>query len=174
MKLITVKLFKEHTGRLNINSDVIMTGIKTYITKNNFDELFKFITLYVQRLYSDPHLQKCLQKNVNRIFLEMISPSDIAYVLALIKNGKGGWDQDLRMAQHPHGGGEKKVPPLFTSGKGKKRMFGKSMRTWEGLEYFYLAEKNWKEVYTTKTLYSRLCTEWEHCELVDTKFKDPV
>jgi hypothetical protein len=92
-----------------------------------------------------------MKKYVNRIFLELFSPSDIAYVLALIKNGKGVWDQDVRMAENPHGAGEKKLHPLFTSGKGKKRLFGKSMWTREGLEYFYMAEMNWKMVYTTTT-----------------------
>jgi hypothetical protein len=37
-----------------------------------------------------------------------------------------------------------------------------------------LAEQTWKEVYTTKTLHSRLSTEWEDWEPVDTKLTDPV
>jgi hypothetical protein len=64
-----------------------------------------------------------MKKYVNRVFLELISPRDIAYLLALIKNGKGVWDQDVRMAANPHGGGEKKLCLLFTSGKGKKSLF---------------------------------------------------
>jgi hypothetical protein len=84
-----------------------------------------------------------MKKYVNRVFLELISPSDIAYVLALIKNGKGVWDQDVRMAANPHGGGEKKMLLQFTGGKGKKRLFRKSVWTREGLEYFYPAESNW-------------------------------
>ncbi len=51
--------------------------------------------------------------------MELITPSDIAYVIALIKNDKGMWDQD-RMAANPHVGDEKKIRPLSTSGKGKK------------------------------------------------------
>jgi hypothetical protein len=74
-------------------------------------------------------------------------------VLALIKNGKGVWDQDVRMAANPHGGGEKKLPLLFTSHKGTKRLFGKSVWTREGLEYFYMAERNWKKVYMTKNIF---------------------
>ncbi len=85
--------------------------------------------------------------------MELISPTDIAYVLALIQNGKGVWDQDVKMAANPHGGGEKKLRLLFTSSKGKKRLFGKSMWTREGLEYFYMAERNWKKVYTTKNTF---------------------
>ncbi len=114
---------------MNVNPDVYQMGIKTFIKNDKFHDLFEFITLYVQRFYSDAHLQKCMKKYVNRVFLKPISPSEIAYVLALIKNGKGVWDQDVRMAVNPHGGGEKKMHQLFTSGKGKKRLFGKSVWT---------------------------------------------
>jgi hypothetical protein len=106
---------KEHTDRLNVNPDIYQIGIETFIKNDNFHELFEFISLYVQRFYSDVHLQKCMKKYVSRVFLELISPSDIAYVLALIKNGKGVWDQDVRMAANPHGSGEKKLRPIFTS-----------------------------------------------------------
>jgi hypothetical protein len=83
-----------------------------------------------------------MKKYVNKIFLELISPSDIACVLTLIKNGKGVWDQDVRMTANPHGGGEKKLCLLFTSSKGKKCLFRKSMWTRKGLKYFYMAEMN--------------------------------
>ncbi len=115
-----------------------------------------------------------MKKYVNRVFLELISPSDIAYVLTLIKNGKGVWDTDVRMAANSHGGGEKKLHPLFTIGKGKKRLFGKSVWTREGLECFYMVERNWKKVYKRTKLFSRVCSEWEHWEPADEKLKDPV
>ncbi len=96
-----------------------------------------------------------MKRFVNRSFLEMITPSDIAYVLALIKISQGVWDQDLREVENPHvQGGEEKLRPIFTSGKGKKRIFEKSVWTREGLEYFYMAEMHWKKVYTTKTIFS--------------------
>jgi hypothetical protein len=116
-----------------------------------------------------------MKRFVNRSFLEMITPSDIAYVLALIKNSQGVWDQDLREVENPHvQGGEEKLRPIFTSGKGKKRIFGKSVWTREGLEYFYTAEMHWKKVYTTKTIFSKFATEWEHWEPEDRKLKDPI
>ncbi len=62
-------------------------------------------------------------------------------------------DQDVRMVANPHGGGEKKLHPLFTRSNGKKRLFGKSMWTREGMEYFYTVERNWKQVYTTKNFF---------------------
>jgi hypothetical protein len=51
------------------------------------------------------------------------------------------------MVANPHGHGEKKLYLLFTSSKGKKRLFGKSMWTREGLEYFYMVEMNQKKGY---------------------------
>ncbi len=78
------------------------------------------------------------------------------------------------MAANPHGGGEKKMHLLFTSSNGKKRLFGKSVWTRDGLEYFYMAESNWKKVYMSKKLFSILCSEWEHWEPADEKLKDPV
>jgi hypothetical protein len=116
-----------------------------------------------------------MKRNVNRTFLEMITPSDIAYVLSLIKNSQGVWDQNLKVAVNPHvAGKEKKLRPIFTSGKGKKRVFGESIWTREGLEYFYTAEKNWKVVYTTKSMFSKYATEWEHWEPEDKTLKDPI
>ncbi len=47
------------------------------------------------------------------------------------------------------------------------------MWTRDRLEYFYTAERDWKKVYTTKKLISRLCSEWEHWEPADEKLKDP-
>jgi hypothetical protein len=46
--------------------------------------------------------------------------------------------------------------PLFTSGKGKKRLFGKSVWMREGVEYFYTAERNWKKVYNRTKLFFQI------------------
>jgi hypothetical protein len=116
-----------------------------------------------------------MKRFVNKTFLEMITPSDITYVIALIKNSQGVWDQDMRVAANPHVlRVEEKLHPLFTSGKGKKRIFGKCVWTSEGLEYFYMAEMNWKIVYMTKSIFSRFATEWEHWKPDDSKLKDPI
>jgi hypothetical protein len=172
---LTEILLKEHAETFNIEPDKYQMGIQRFIEEETLDELFQFIALYVQRLYSDAHLQNNMKRFVNKTFLEMITPSDIAYVLALIKNSQGVWDQDMRVAANPHVlGGEEKLRPLFTSGKGKKRIFGKCMWTREGLEYFYMAEMNWKKVYTTKSIFFRFATEWEHWKPDDSKLKDPI
>jgi hypothetical protein len=55
-------------------------------------------------------------------FLDMIRPDDIAYVIALVKNGRDVWDQTVwmkAMADAAHMEKEKKLRPLFTAGIGK-------------------------------------------------------
>ena len=76
-----------------------------------------------------------MNRNVNKTFLETITPSDIAYILSLIKNSQEVWDQNMSCAENPHERGrEKKLCPIFMSGKGKKRVFGKNVWTRDGLE----------------------------------------
>jgi hypothetical protein len=51
-------LLKEHPETFNIDPDKYQMGIQRFIEEETLDELFQFIALYVQRLYSDAHLQK--------------------------------------------------------------------------------------------------------------------
>ncbi len=78
-----------HAKTFNINPEKYHMGIQRFIEEETFHELFQFIALYVRRLYSDAHLRKNIKRFVNKTFLEMITPSDISYVLALIKNSQG-------------------------------------------------------------------------------------
>ena len=88
-------------------------------------------------------------------FICFFTPSDIAYVLAVIKNGQERWDQ----AKNPSASPEKKLQPLFSSGEGRKRESGKSMWNRGGLEFYYTVEKNWKELYNDKAKFSVLISE---------------
>jgi hypothetical protein len=70
-------------------------------------------------------------------------------------------------------GGEKKERLLFTCGEGKKRTYGKTTWNMERLDYFYTAEKNWKDVYNTWKQFSALVNGWERWEPDDKTKKDP-
>jgi len=98
------------------------------------------------------------------------TPSDIAYVLAVIKNGQEMWDQ----AKNPSTSPEKKLKPLFSSGEGRKRESGKSMWNKEGLEFYYTVEKNWKELYNDKAKFSVLINGWETWEPKDKNKKNAL
>ncbi len=58
-----------------------------------------------------------MTNNPGQPFICCITPSNIAYVLAIIKNAKDAWDQ----AKNPGKSPEKKVRPLFSSGERRKR-----------------------------------------------------
>jgi hypothetical protein len=73
---------------------------------------------------------RLLKHSVGNSYLDIIGPGDIAYVIALVKNGKEVWDQNL----HYSAAGaaamvtkEPKLKPKFTSGKEQKRIRGKSL-----------------------------------------------
>ncbi len=84
------------------------------------------------------------------MFIDKITPSDLAFVISILKNGPNVWDQNMKMKQlgaGVHGERETRLQTLFTGGKGKKKEQGMSLWSVEGLKYFRQAEKKWKEVY---------------------------
>jgi hypothetical protein len=103
----------------------------------------------------------------------IVTPSDIAFILSLIKNGLGMWEQ-ARRQQDNWTQVESKALPLFTKGEGQKRESGKTVWNSEGLNFYYMAEKNWKKVYNDKEELSDLCNKWERWEPEDKSRKNPV
>ncbi len=72
--------------------------------------------------------------------MDIIGPSDIAYIVSTIMNSKDMWDQDIQMQElgaEAMGNPEKQLKPLFTSGSGQKRTQGKSLWNLEGIKYFH-------------------------------------
>jgi hypothetical protein len=90
--------------------------------------------------------KKILKMNAGNPFICHFTPSDIAYVLAIIKNGQEMRDQ----AKNPSTSPEKKLKPLYSAGEKRKRESGISMWNKEGLAFYYTVEKNWKEIYNDK------------------------
>ena len=63
---------------------------------NLLDQIFNLIARYAWKVHSDEHIRKVLMRyNAGRSFLDIIGPSDIAYIVSIIKNSKGMWDQDI-------------------------------------------------------------------------------
>jgi hypothetical protein len=92
--------------------------------------------------------------------LLFVTPSDIAFILALIKNGLGMWEQSRRLQDTPTRV-EKKAVPLFTKREGQKRESGRMIWNNDGLNFYYTAERNWKKVYSDKDELSDLFNKWE-------------
>jgi hypothetical protein len=67
---------------------------------NLLDQIFNLIARYVWKVHSDEHIRKVLMcYNAGRSFLNIIGPSDIAYIVSRIKNSKGMWDQGIQMQE---------------------------------------------------------------------------
>jgi hypothetical protein len=97
-------------------------------------------------------------------FLDLIRPGDIAYVNALIKNGRDVWDQTVRMKAQDtaaHKEKEKKLRLLFTARIGIKKEQGKHMCSKEGIKYFKQAASEWKGVCKDEKLMKILYSRWE-------------
>jgi hypothetical protein len=95
-----------------------------YILSSNKAIVYKFFARYVRKVYSDCDIKTDLKNNEGLSFVDKITPSDKAFVISVIKNGRDVWDQNIKMKQlgaAVHGDRETKKRPLFTGGKEKKR-----------------------------------------------------
>jgi hypothetical protein len=99
----------------------------------------------VRKVYPDTAIKKDSKNNEGFSFIDRITPSDIAFVISILKNDCDVWDQTIKMKQLDaavHGEREARLRPLFTGGKGQKKEQGMSLWSVEGLKYFRHAEKN--------------------------------
>ena len=148
-------------------------GFARYAESDMEHFVFEFLLNYVRRMKSDLDWKKLLKKNPEKPFVLFVTPSDIAFILSLIKNGMGMWDQARRQQDNPTQE-ESKALPLFTKGEGRKRESGMTVWNNEGRNFYYTAEKNWKKVYNNKDELSDLCNKWEQWEPEDKSQKNPV
>jgi hypothetical protein len=141
---MTNNLFFQLTGdpgRETLDPDLLGEMVKIEQGNNLLNRIFNLIARYVWKVHSDEHIRKVLiGYNSVRSFLDIIGPSDIAYIISIIKNNKGMWDQDIQMqelGEEAKENPENKLKPLFTSGSGQKRTQGKSLWNLEGMKYFH-------------------------------------
>jgi hypothetical protein len=156
---ITVGVFYKCTGETRVvDPDPLSEGFTRYAESDMEHFVFEFFLNYVRRIKSDSDWRKLLKKNPEKPFLLFVTPSDIAFVLSLIKNGMDMWDQFRRLQDNPTLK-EIKALPLFTKGEGRKRESGRTVWNNEGLNFYYTAEKNWKKVYNNKEELSDMCNK---------------
>ena len=99
------------------------------------DGVYDFFARYVRRVHSDDFIRKTLLKNPQTSFVDIIGPSDISYIISIIKNSREVWDQNMKMkakGDRAMGSGEEKKKPLFMKGEGAKRIKGESLWNIEG------------------------------------------
>jgi hypothetical protein len=101
--------------------------------------------------------------NANKVFFQLVTPSDIDYVISLIKNGMAVWNRKKLLFETEEMK-KTKAKPLFTSGEGQKRSFGKTTWSKEGLKYFHKVERTWQEAYSNEEQMRALINGWERWE----------
>ncbi len=95
-------------------------GLRLSSRKTIHQIYFNFLRRYVRKTRTNDLISKKLRASPGRSYLDVIQPSDIAYVIALMKNSREIWDQDLRLSAGGEavlGNKETKVKPKFTGGK---------------------------------------------------------
>ena len=106
--------------------------------------MYGFLARYLRKVYPDTDIKNDLKNNEGFLFIDRITPSDIAFVISILRNGCDVWDQTIKMKQlgvAVHGEREMRLQPLFTGGKGKKKEQGMSLWSDEGSKYFRRADK---------------------------------
>jgi hypothetical protein len=133
---IILKLFIYYIGDTNrdkIDPDLLMQGVdgvNTIIKEENTLELFDFLRRNVRKTHTDDLISKKLRASPGISYLDVIRPGDIAYVIALMKNAREVWDQDLRLSAAGEAAMASKEPKKklkFTGGKRQNRMKGKRL-----------------------------------------------
>ena len=151
------------------------------------------IACYIRKVHSDVYIPSTMRKVPGDSFFKFIGPSNIAYLLAVFKNGQATWDQEIRMRAGAGGQPEKKLRPLFSTGDGKKREVGKSLwnnhfspshrcphyyyyslgkSLWknEGRRYFNDIEGKWRNIYKSRAAMTILYKRWDNW--IETKGKE--
>ncbi len=95
--------------------DELGGGFKKYMELKIEKTVYEFMCTYIRKIKPDVKWKKLMTKNPGGLFFCMITPSNIAYVLAIIKNGKDLWDQAKKRQGMVHVWVSQKVMPLTSS-----------------------------------------------------------
>jgi hypothetical protein len=112
-------------NRDNIDPDKLKNGITNYPSPEDKEIFYMFYARYVQKAHSDGAIKSELKNNEGLSFIDIISLSNIAFFISVIKNGWDVWDQKIRMKElgaAVHGEREVKIRLLFTEGTGRKKI----------------------------------------------------
>ncbi len=61
--------------------------------------VYKFFARHMRKVYSDSDIKTDLKNNEGLSFFDRITPSDIAFVISVLKNGREMWDQNIKVKQ---------------------------------------------------------------------------
>jgi hypothetical protein len=89
----------EENNRDKIDPDKLRNGLDHYASSSDKAKLYNFLARYVRKVYPDTDIKKDLKSNEGFLFIDKITPSDIAFVISILKNGCNVWDQTMKIKQ---------------------------------------------------------------------------
>ncbi len=89
----------EDNNRVKIDPDKLRNGLDHYTSSSDKAELYEVLARYARKVYPDTDIKNDLKNNENLLFIDRITPSDIAFVISILKNGCKVWDQTIKMKQ---------------------------------------------------------------------------
>ncbi len=84
--------YTDHKNRDDIDPDKLKNGITNYPSPEEKEILYMIFARYVRKTHSNSAMKSELRNNEGLSFVDIISPSDIAFVISVIKNGCDVWD----------------------------------------------------------------------------------
>jgi hypothetical protein len=69
-------------GRETLDPDLLGEMVKIEQGSNLLDQIFNSIARYIRKVHSDEHIRKGICYSAGRSFLDIIGPSDIAYIVS--------------------------------------------------------------------------------------------
>ena len=82
-------------NRKGFNPDKFTDGYEQLRDAENRKEYYFFIAHYVRKVFPDNKITQLLRATPGSSFLDLITTSDIAYVITVVKNGRDMWDERL-------------------------------------------------------------------------------
>ena len=162
---------KVDNTRAEINPDDLAKGVPFYMSSNAMPELMEFLAYYARLIHSNRYYRSVLLNNPGATFMDIITASDIACAITLVKNNLHVWTQQYENAKNENDKDKnnevnkkkvKTLKPLFTAGKGKKRTFGNSTWNDEGKEFFKETLEAWKPAFDKNDVqYRCLRRHWD-------------
>jgi hypothetical protein len=86
-------------GSEMLDPDLLGEMVRIEQGSNLLNQIFNLIARYVRKVHSDEHIHKVIHYSAGQSFLDIIGPSDIAYIVSIIKNSNGMWDQDIQVQE---------------------------------------------------------------------------
>jgi hypothetical protein len=84
--IFVININTDDKDRKKVNLDKLKNGLQDFHCDKDKEELFMILAKYIRKTHSDSEIKQELKSNEGMLFVDLITPSDIAFVISVIKN----------------------------------------------------------------------------------------